>query len=300
VRDDDAKIKSLPPLNALRTFEVAGRRLSFARAANELRVTPSAVSRQVRTLEEALGLELFRRGNRTLALTPAGKHYLVVVQQAFASIVKGTEELSKSAADRIIRVNALPSFASNWLVPRLPLFLEEHPGYDVALETSVENVDFDTANVDAAVRFGSGPWAGLSSHRLFELDAFPVCSPRLLKHTPLNTAEELANHALIHVTFLPALWKSWLVAAGASHIQSKRHHYFDNAELAFQAAETGMGVALGVYPLCGERLRQGRLVSPLCTRLRIRETYNLVHRSTDDASRKIVRFRTWLLKTAAK
>src|ERR1700733_11760021 len=191
----------LPSLNGLRAFEAAARHLSFTVAASELNVTQTAISHQIRRLEEELGLRLFVRQNRALALTPEAKDYLPGVRAEFKNIKLANDRLLRSENDHVLTFSTLASLAAKWLLPRLSAFQEAHPGIDVRITTSTALVDFKSGDVDAAIRYGRGHWPGVRADWLTADQLFPVCSPELLtRDKPLRCPEDLANHVLLHTT----------------------------------------------------------------------------------------------------
>jgi LysR family glycine cleavage system transcriptional activator len=208
----------LPPLNALRAFEAAARLMSFSRAADELAVTPAAVSHQIRALEEDLGTRLFRRLNRALELTDSGRLLLPDLAEAFGRIQAGVGRLRRHNATGTLTVTTSPSFAAKWLVLRLHRFAERHPEIDVRVTASDTVVDLASGDVDIAIRYGAGRYPGLEVELLLENEVFPVCSPALpTGDPPLRTAEDLRRHALLHditveIDPLVPTWSMWLKA----------------------------------------------------------------------------------------
>src|ERR1700720_989626 len=189
----------LPSLNGLRAFEAAARHLSFTHAASELNVPQTAISHQIRRLEQELGIRLFIRQNRALALTPAAKDYLPGIRAAFNDLRLATDRLLRKDQDHVLTVSTLASLAAKWLLPRLSAFQEAHPGIDVRITTSTSLVDFGKGDVDAAIRYGRGHWAGLRADWLMADDFFPVCSPALASgEKPLRCPQDLASHTLLH------------------------------------------------------------------------------------------------------
>src|ERR1700753_2410810 len=191
----------LPSLNGLRAFEAAARHLSFTQAASELNVTQTAISHQIRRLEEELGLRLFIRKNRALALTPQARDYLPGVRAAFNDLRLATDRLLRKDDDNVLTVSTLASLAAKWLLPRLTAFQEAHPGIDVRITTSTSLVDFRIGDVDAAIRYGRANWPGVRADWLTADRLFPVCSPALLTGPrPLRRPEDLADHVLLHTS----------------------------------------------------------------------------------------------------
>lgn len=253
----------LPSLNGLRTFEAAARHQSCARAAAELQVTRTAVSHQIIRLEQQLGVRLFIRGARGLALTADGAGYLPEVRAAFANLRAATDNLLRSRRKRVLMVGATPTLAAKWLLPRLASFLAGHPGIDVRVNASMRLVDLAREGMDLAIRYGRGRWPGLRAERLsMSDDFFPVCSPTLLRGpVPLRTPADLASHTLLYVEYERYEWQSWLDAAGVPGVV-KNGLTFDVAYMALQAAIVGLGVALGYRPYVAADIAAGRLAAP--------------------------------------
>jgi LysR family transcriptional regulator, glycine cleavage system transcriptional activator len=288
---------ALPSLNGLRAFEAAARHLSFTRAAAELNVTQTAISHQIRRLEEQLGLRLFLRRNRALELTPAGQSYLPAVRAAFADLRQATERLRRRDRDEQLVVSTTASLAAKWLLPRVGTFQEAHPGIEVRLTASTHLVDFRREEVDMAVRYGRGHWPGLRADWLMAEDIFPVCSPALLAgRKPLRRPEDLAEHTLLHATISREDWQLWLTAAGLpTAIASKRGLSFDQSFMAIEAAVDGLGVALGRTPVVEADIAAGRLVIPFDLALPAEAGYYIVAPEETAQSPKITLFRDWLL-----
>ena len=188
----------LPSLNGLRAFEAAARHLSFTNAATELNVTQTAISHQIKRLEEELGIALFLRQNRALTLTPAGRDYLPGIRAAFQDLRLATDRLLRKDDEHVLTVSTLASFAAKWLLPRLASFQDTHPAIDVRITTSTEMVDFHRDNIDAAIRYGRGRWPGVRSVWLMADELFPVCSPALLTgDKPLRRPEDLDRKSVV-------------------------------------------------------------------------------------------------------
>ncbi|HTO71002.1 MAG TPA: transcriptional regulator GcvA [Myxococcota bacterium] len=284
--------RDLPTTAALRAFACAARTRSFKRAAAELHLSSSALSRQIQGLEGHLGVALFRRTNPGLELTDAGRRYLARVDDALARLAEAQDEL---APRRPLRVSALESFSESWLVPRLGDFERAHPDVPLELEATLRYADFARDAVDVAIRFGRGPWEGLFSEPLFELCYFPVASPALAAGEPrLRVPRDLAVHTLIHVAQTPRAWSVWLRAAGAPELEPRRAITFDHVSLALAAAEAGQGVALSTPLLCAPRLERGALVRPFELEARSAETYHFVCRPGDRADPRVAAFHAWL------
>jgi LysR family glycine cleavage system transcriptional activator len=286
----------LPSLNGLRAFEAAARHMSFTRAADELTVTQTAVSHQIRRLEEQIGITLFIRRNRTLELTKEARDYLPSIRSAFADLHRATARLRRADQEGRLTVSTTASLATKWLVSRVAAFQDAHPGIEVRITTSTHLVDFQREEVDMAVRYGHGTWPGLCAHWLMAEHIFPVCSPALL---PLNSPEDLAHHTLLHTTVSREDWQLWLTAAGLPPgIATRRGMTFDQGFMAIQAAMEGLGVALGRFHLVEADLAAGRLVAPFDMVLPQDAGYYVVTPVATADAPKIVRFREWLIESA--
>ncbi len=291
--------RKLPPLNSLRAFEAAARNLSFTRASQELHVTQAAISHQVKALEEFLDVQLFTRRSRDLLLTEEGQWYWPQVRDLFERLADATEKVQAKArkASGPLSVSVVPTFAVQWLVPRLSAFNAEFPDIDVRLKASDDEVNFLADNVDVAIYFGSGRWSGLQVDLLLEEALFPVCSPALLKgRKPLKTPADLAQHVLLHDGSHEA-WRSWLEFAGVSNVKWQNGPVFSHTAMVLQAAAHGQGVAIGHSVLAQTDLRSGRLVRPFEQRLPLDEGYFLVTPGQTADRPKVAAFRQWLLAT---
>jgi LysR family transcriptional regulator, glycine cleavage system transcriptional activator len=290
---------SLPSLNGLRAFEAAARHLSFTRAADELNVTQTAISHQIRRLEEQLGLKLFVRRNRALALTREAESYLPAVRAAFEDLRRATQRLRRPQRDGLLTVSTLASLAAKWLLPRVVAFQEAHPGLEVRVSASTHLVDFRREEIDMAVRYGRGDWPGLRAHWLMAEDIFPVCSPALLKgRNPLKRPQDLAHHTLLHATLSREDWQLWLTAAGLpTELAQRRGLTFDQSFMCIQAAIEGLGVALGRSAFVEADIAQGRLVVPFDVVLPAEAGFYIVAPEETADDPKIALFRDWLTKS---
>lgn len=286
--------KRLPPLLALEAFDAAARALSFKAAAAELNLTPSAISHRVKQLEQYLGLALFRRLNREIRLTEAGEDYYNTVRRAFDQVAQVSLRVGRAQQSEELRLSSVPHFAASWIIPNLEELLNRRPGLRVYVESSIRNADFARDAVDAAVRYGAGDWLGLNATRLTDLSVAPVCTPALLKR--LRTPADLRDVTLIHFSQFPHSWSDWLRAAGLPHFEPKHEVYFDSVSQAIDAAESGLGIALGVAPLIGPRLATGRLVMPFGPLMPLQHAYWLACRKSDAGKPAIQALRNWLLQ----
>jgi LysR family glycine cleavage system transcriptional activator len=288
----------LPSLNGLRAFEAAARHLSFTLAASELNVTQTAISHQIRRLEEELGIRLFVRQNRALALTPEARDYLPGVRAAFNDLRLATDRLLRKDDDKVLTVSTLASLAAKWLLPRLTDFQEHHPGIDVRITTSTGLVDFQRDNVDAGIRYGRGQWPGLRADWLMADELFPVCSPSLLRgDKPLRCPEDLKTHMLLHTSNANSDdWRLWLTAAGLPpDIARQPGITFDMIFMTIQAAIDGIGVAMGRTSYVQDDIAKGRLVVPFKIALPADAGFYLVAPEGRREAPKLTAFREWMI-----
>ncbi|MGH6934060.1 MAG: transcriptional regulator GcvA [Dongiaceae bacterium] len=295
----------LPPLNAIRYFEAAARHLSFSKAADELHVTHSAISHQIRLLEEWLGVPLFRRFNRRIVLTDAGQAYMKPVHEAFERLGEASRVLKAREQGGTLTVSTMPSFAARWLVPRLGSFRRAHPSIDLRISASEKLVDFARDDVDVGIRYGRGLYPGLRTDLLMRESYFPVCSPALLKG-PLALKEpaDLLNHTLLYdFDWRENLWLLWFNAAGLK-VDSLHHTIsFNHSNLMLQAAIDGLGVAMSHHALAADDLQSGRLARPFAFGMPAEFAYYLVAPEASADRPKIVAFRDWIkdeIKTAVE
>jgi len=294
--------KPLPPLSSLRSFEAVARQLSFSRAAEELHVTPGAVSQQIRALEELLGTKLFERTRRSVSLSDAGARMLPDVQAGLEMLSRAVDSKTTAFGDRTLTISVAPSFASKWLLPRLPRFHERHPDIDLRISATVGLADFRREKVDLAIRLGHGNYPGLHTEPLFSEALTPLCSPALLKRKGvLKKPDDLRRHRLIHDTSIPGneqgAWERWLALAGGKNILTQRGTRFTLAELALQAAIDGDGVVLGRMVLAEADLAAGRLIRPFKTVLPLDVSYFLVRSKVATPRHELRCFRDWLFSS---
>lgn len=290
----------LPSLNGLRAFEAAARHMSFTHAAAELNVTQTAISHQIRRLEEQLGLKLFHRRNRALELTREAQDYLPSIRSAFEDLRKATDRLRRADHDGVLTVTTTASLAAKWLVGHVAAFQDAHPAIEVRLTTSAHLVDFRREDVDLGIRYGRGAWPGLRADWLLAERLFPVCHPSLLAGpVPLRDPADLANHTLLHTTVSREDWQLWLTAAGLPvEIARRRGLVFDQWFMSIQAAMEGLGVALGRTHLVEADIAAGRLTVPFDTVLPQDAGYYIVTPEGRPDSPKIALFRDWILAAA--
>lgn len=291
-------MKSNPPLKALRAFESTARLGSVKLAADELSVTASAISHQIKALESFLGVPLFHRTSRRVVLTDTGKSYLQFVSGAFERIDLATRQLIEDGFTDILTVHCAPTFAPAWLMPRLPKFLQAHPDTDMRLHATPEPCDFARGNVDVEIRYGAGNWPGLEGHRLMAEMVTPMCSPQLVEELPRPLRPpHLAGVHLIHSERCSVNWAQWFDANGVDGVNVTRGLRFDRGYLSIQAAVDGIGFALESTVFAGRELAEGTLVMPLLGNSISPEvpSHHLVYPEATRDIPKIRKFREWIL-----
>jgi len=304
----------LPPLNALKAFEAAARHASFRKAANELNVSPAAISHQIKNLEAYLGVQLFHRERRTIRLSDAGQAALPLLRDGFGRLAEAVQLMrEEDDRPRALRISAPPSLAAKWLLPRLSGYAALNPGLDIRLSATAALIDdgpapapandgFHEADADLAIRFGEGDWPGCRVDKLMDVSALPLCSPRLLEgRRALRRPDDLRHHTLLHDDTDYAgrpEWRAWLAAAGVYGVDAARGPRFNQAALALDAAAEGQGVALTLEPLARADLGAGRLAAPFAVRLRLRPAYYLVCPEGAAEEPTTAAFRRWLLAEA--
>jgi LysR family glycine cleavage system transcriptional activator len=287
----------LPPLNALRAFEAAARRLSFKEAAAELGVTNGAVSLQIKNLEDALGAKLFDRRPRAVVLTSDGQRYFRSVRTAFRILNDATVQF-RSLDRSVLTVSCTPLFASQWLIPRLGAFRRRAPDVDVRISTTNRLIDFARDGIDLAIRHGLGRYPGLLSEKLIDDDLVVVCSPNLIKRRLPRTADDLRQYPFLHDE-CDDDWRLWLSAAGANGIDWPAGPIFPDSKAVIEAAIAGDGLALIRESMIGSELRDKRLVRALPARLKVDLAYFVVHSLGTLDRREVAAFHAWLLEQAA-
>ena len=294
----------LPALSALRAFEAAARHKSFSKAAEELFVTPAAISHQIHALEEDLGVRLFHRLNRSIELTASARMLMPGLSEAFAGIRAAVGRLRAHNDTGTLTVTASPSFAAKWLVLRLHRFQARCPAVDVRISATDDVVDLAKGDFDLAIRYGAGHYPGLDVELLFTNEVFPACSPQLLAAgPPLQTPDDLRHHALIHDQAverdpLVPTWPMWLKAAGVKDVPAAAGLSFNNMSLALDAAIAGHGVVLAYSTIAAADIAAGRLVRLFSLALPDQFSYYLVTAPGALERPKVRAFRDWLREEA--
>jgi LysR family glycine cleavage system transcriptional activator len=287
-------MRRLPYMNGIRAFEAAARSGSFAGAAKELHVTPAAISRMVRLLEQRLGVALFERAANRLSLTAAGSAYQAGLAQVFDALVNLTERVTALAGGRVLTVGVGPTFAIRWLIPRLVDFAKEAPDIDVRVTTGGIAVDF-REDWTCGIKLGDGKWPGLVAEPLFAADLLPVCAPGLAAR--LATPADLDPRRLIRVAHAAEDWPCWLDAAGLSEVAA-RGPVFEYYGQALQAAADGVGVSLGIRPYIDDDLAAGRLAAPFALSVANGKEWYLIYKPFRRDEPAFAVFHSWITRAA--
>jgi len=292
--------RRLPSVNALRVFEAAARHLSFKAASAELNVTQSAVSHQIKALEESLGVPLFSRKPRAVELTPKGKLYYPILRSAFDSIAEGTEMILAENSKSILTIQVYSTFTIRWLLPRLERFQDQNEQIQIRLHTSQANTDFEHDDVDAAILISQPNNSSLHYDHLFDAELFPVSSPNYLeKHGPINRPEDLLAHPLLQVYPSAEDWRVWLTENALDKINpdSSRQLHMQSYNDALSSAVQGFGIALGQQPYMTHDMQIGALIELFPDqRVKNPNSWYLACRKAQRKDTKIKAFRSWLLE----
>lgn len=292
--------RRLPPLNALKAFEAAARHMSFTRAAEELFVTQAAVSHQIKALEDFLGLKLFRRRNRSLLLTEQGQGYFQDIKEVFIQMAEATDRVLASTAKGALTISLQPTFAIQWLVPRLNEFSQQHPDIDVRIQAIDRDEGHLTDDVDIAVYFGKGNWSGVVADKLHQEQLMVVCSPQLKDgQIPLETPEDLNKHILLH-DINRRHWKAWLKMMELDPAKANQGPIFSHTALVIQAAVHSQGLGLVNSVLAQPELLSGRLMCPFPELYTSADAHYLVCDESQAELGKIKAFRDWMLARVKK
>ncbi|MCE0760773.1 transcriptional regulator GcvA [Marinobacter sp. G11] len=277
-------------------FEASARNLSFSGASEELFVTPSAVSHQVKTLENFLGIELFHRSNRKVTLTPQGEQYLASVKHAFDEIEMATQRLSVAQGASVVQISVAPNFLIRWLMPRMSRFRALFPDVELQINASMGLLDFNRTSTDMAVYYGNGKWDDIEVEFLRKVMLVPVCGPGLLQTgPPLEMPADLANHTLIYVSKRTWEWDNWLKKAGVEFITPKGSMQLSSSQLTTAAAQENLGVALADQTLISREIESGKLVVPFDIPLDTKKAFYLVYRKHRPLTKGMEAFRNWLM-----
>jgi DNA-binding transcriptional LysR family regulator len=288
----------LPPLASLRIFESAARHENFRQAAEELGLTPSAISRAMLSLEEWLGILLFEREARGVRLTEAGRSYNAYIADALQLIATGTQRLPRPTRERRVRVSVAPTLASRWLIPRLPTFRAKHPNVMVSLDTVHRPVNLSVDGADFAVRMGQAPPLNVSSEHLFSETLVPVASPRYLAAMSARGALDWTRVTLIRVNSIGLDWDAWLENSASRLPTAANYLEVDTIQLAQEAAICGLGMAIGRHPFINQDLTDGKLQTFSESPCRVSSNYWLISPQGRETRSEMIAFREWLLEEA--
>ncbi|HVY01048.1 MAG TPA: transcriptional regulator GcvA [Pseudorhodoplanes sp.] len=289
----------LPPLNALRAFEAAGRHLSFKRAAIELCVTQGAISRHIVNLEQHLGVSLFNRSHRQVTLTPEGAAYLQETRDAFLRIAHATVRAQSKPDEKTLRIKAPPTCSIRWLVPRLGRFHALHPGIAVQVTTSHDPLDFERDGVDVGVHYGRTIAEGWHCERLFNEVLIPICNRKILRgRNGRCSARDIASQVLLHSIRRPDDWRQWFDAAGLQGVTATQELTFENSTMTFQGAVDGLGVAIAQKALVIDDIASGRIVVPSDVEVRNPVAYYLVFPAEKEKSATVRSFHAFVAEEA--
>ena len=289
--------KPIPSLNALRAFVAVGKYGNLKEAANELFVTTSALSHQIRNLEGTLATSLFHRSKAGLSLTEKGELIYPGIADGFDQIQTTLAKLDEQKKKNLLNISMLSTFAMRWFIPRLSDFQNRHPDIEIRISTSISQVDFEREDMDCAIRSGRGQWPGLHAEYLFAETFTPVCAPELAKS--LKSPKDLKKFTLLHARLRPDDWHVWLGAVDSSDLKPAHEQTFETRNFAIQAAVDGVGIAIIDPSLVAEEIKTGRLVIPFPQTLADESAYYLVYPAKDKSLAHIQQFQTWLLQQVA-
>lgn len=290
-------MRRLPPFAALRAFEAAARYNNFKKAAEDICLSASAVSHQVRSLEEFLGVQLFHRESGKPQLTATGADYLRSIQDIFNRLDVATNDITARSKRRTLVVNLYPSLASCWLLSRLPAFRAGNPDVDIKFLSSVTPLEFGREDIDVAIRYGDGDWVGMRSDFLFHDELFLVCGPQLAERLPpLDQLEALSEQTFLYCSQDPDEWPQWFQTAGTRPPEVRHRMDFDSRAQVLEAVAGGLGIAIGRQPYMANFIESGRLCSPYPIRLRTGMGYYLVYPEHHAGYENVESFRTWMLE----
>jgi len=292
--------KRLPSFHLLLAFETSGRHLSFKQAAEELSLTPPAITYRIKELEKYLGVALFKRSGKQIEFTSAGQSYYLIVHKVISDLKNGTNRVLNDYSVSRLRINVLPFMASEMIIPQLEDFRQAHPDLHLQIDTDSEIVDFHLGNVDVAIRFGDGNWPDLIAHKLMNVEISPVCSPRFAAQNKISKAADIGGKTLINFDNNQGGWELWCKQLGLQLGTPPQQIHFNNYVYALRAAEQSSGLALGIFPLINLWLDAGRLVRPIDLSLSMPKSYYLVYQEEDRGRTDILAFKDWLISILPK
>ena len=291
--------RRLPPLNAIRAFEAAARLGGVKQAAEELFVTPSAVSHQLKSLEGFLGVDLFRRAGRQIELTPAGERYRTSVTHALDEVELATRRVMAPPDGAVVTVSVAPSFLTRWLVPRVREFQDQHPDIELRLSANSGPIDFTWSEIDMAIYFGEGEWSGVEAHFLQQVVLVPVCSPGFLEGRRIADLQTLSRQTLIDVSTRPTAWDDFLAGFEIKRPKRGKRLRFSSTSLAIGAAMEDLGVALADARLIAREVKYGQLLTPLDVQMPTHQGFYMVYQAGRELSEGMRCFFDWVMAEVA-
>ncbi|GLX76956.1 transcriptional regulator [Thalassotalea insulae] len=289
--------KKRPPLHLLSIFEASARLESFKLASQELFITPSAVSHQIKSLEEFVGFPLFVRKSRGVQLNSAGKLYLSYVQQCFELLEKGTKAIERKFAKPHLKISTFSTMATNVILPQLGLFQNAHPDIGIRIETGINITDFRYEDFDLAIRIGHGDWSNVEVRKLFDIDIAALCSPEFAQKYQLTSMEQINEVPLIDLTSMDNIWQMWADATGIKANNFNHNLTFNNYEASLGAAEQGLGLCLALMPIESSLVKRRLLINPFGTKISFGRALYAVYRHEDKERHDIQCFLNWLVKS---
>jgi len=290
---------AIPSIGGLTAFVAAAQHGSFTRAARELGLTQGAVSRQIQELENHLGIRLFERIRQRVILTDAGSVYLGSVKKALEELADATQKMASFSSSTPLNLVVLPTFATHWLAPRLPVFQKRNPEISIHLMTRQPPMDASDMSFDAAVYFETNDWPGTVAYPILDAEVFPVCSPKLNARNAIKTPADIARHRLLHETARPTRWAEWMAEAGVETNNALSGHTYQNFAMIAQAAVAGVGIALLPRYAVEQELADRRLEIVAGDFVRVKISYYLIVPETRVSSGAVQTFAAWLLAEAA-
>jgi len=289
--------KKLPPLHLFSIFEASARLESFKLASEELFITPSAVSHQIKALEDFLGFDLFIRKGRGVSLNAAGKMYLHYVQQSLSSLEQGTKKVSNKFSSPALKISTFPTMASNVIIPQLSLFQQAHPEVDIRIETGMDVADLRYEDFDLAIRVGQGNWPHVTAKKLLDISVVAVCSPEFAQKHKLTSAHQINQVPLIDLSNMDNIWQTWANAVGVEEVNFSHKLTFSNYDASLQAAGQGLGLALALLPIENALLERKVLINPFKIITPYTQSLYAVYRNEDRERHDIQCFLNWLIKS---
>ncbi len=290
---------TLPPVHLLTIFEAAARLESFKAASEELFITPSAVSHQVKALEEHLGFELFQRKSRGVAINPAGKMYLHHIQQGLSAIEEGTKKIRHRFSSPTLKISCFTTLASNIIIPQIGAFQDSHPDIDLRIETGNQVADLRYDDVDLAIRVGDGNWPDVAVKKITDLKIAAVATPDFIKKYQIHSPKDVSRAPLIDLTYMDDIWKQWANVLSVNDITNKRSITFSDYDSSIRAASQGVGLGLAMFPIENIQVERGVIIKPFNEDILFPNSLYAVYRKEDKDRHDIQCFLKWLQKSPA-